>query len=350
LIIIIRGGGFSGVVMGISGVGGLIGLLGVSSEGLTELCLMGFLTGMLPVSLVILTSDSLHVEIGPWLFSLTGRKEILETIRETLVVLVAQSLITPLNTCSMAHKLDIISQNPVGGLHTEGIQCLCSLNLEISNPKGIPEFLDKLHPASGPSFMHTVILLEFDCHVKPLESGFGQEGHSEVDLRRISLEVCGVSAKVEAALEKKLGKFLGVIASKQIRQMGFSTGRGRTTLWLGSQCFSDAVERISETTLIRFFGTRIGDRAWWQSRWAWRRSSGWRPSWRRWSCRRRSWRRRWQWLSSPLFVVPLRILFRRVIIPVFIIITTIITIVIVITTIIWRWRRGSSYDIETARN
>jgi hypothetical protein len=28
----------------------------------------------------------------------------------------------------------------------------------------------------------------------------------------------------------------------------------------------------------------------------------------------------------------------------------VITIVIIITTIIWRWRRGSSYDIETVRN
>jgi hypothetical protein len=336
--------------MGISRVHGLIGLLGVSSEGLSELCLTGFLVGTLPVLLVVLTSDSLYVKIGPWLSSLTGRKEILETIRETLVVPVAQGLITPLNTCSMVHKLDIISQNPVRGLHMEGIQHLCGLDLEISNPEGIPEFLDKLHPASGPSFMHTVILLEFDCHVKPLESGFGQEGHSKVDLRRIGLEVCGVSAKVEVALEKKLGKFFGVIASKQIRQTGFSTGGGRTTLWLGSQCFSNAVERVSEMMLIRFFGTRIGNRAWWRSRWAWRRSSGQRPSWRRWSCRRRSWRRRWQWLSSPLFIVPLWVLFRRVIIPVFIIVTTVITIVIVITTIIWRWQRGSSYDIETTRN
>jgi hypothetical protein len=336
--------------MGISGVGGLIGLLGISSEGLTELCLMGFLMGMLPVSLVVLTSNSLHVEIGLWLSSLTGGKEILETIGETLVIPVAQGLITPLNTRSMAHKINIISRNLVGGLHTEGIQCLCSLNLEISNPEGILEFLDKLHPASGPSFMHTVILLEFDCHVKPLESGFGQEGHSKVDLRRISLEVCGVSVKVEAALERKLGKFFRVIASKWIRQTGFSTGRGRTTLWLGSQHFSNAVERVSETMLIRFFGTRIGDRAWWRSRWAWRRSSRWRPSWRRWSCRRWSWRRRWRQLSSPLFVVPLQVLFQRVIIPVFIIVTTVITIIIVITTVIWRWRRGSSYDIETARN
>jgi hypothetical protein len=215
-----------------------------------------------------------------------GGKEILETIRETLVVPVAQGLITPLNMRSMAHKLNIISQNPVGGLHMEGIQCLHGLNLEISNPEGIPEFLDELHPASGPSFMHTVILLKFDCHVKPLESGFGQEGHSKVDLRHISLEVCRVSAKVEVALEKKLRKFFGVIASKQIRQMGFSTGGGRTTLWSGSQHFSNAVKHVSETTLIRFFGTRIGNRAWWRSRWAWRRSSGQRPSWRRWSCRR----------------------------------------------------------------
>jgi hypothetical protein len=227
LIVIIQGGGFSGVVMGISGVGGLIRLLGISSEGLMELRLTGFLAGMLPVLLVILTSNSLHVKIGLWLSSLMGRKEILETIRETLVVPVAQGLITPLNTCSMAHKLNIISQNLVRGLHTEGIQCFCGLDLEISNPKGIPEFLDKLHPASGPSFMHTIILLEFNCHVKPLESRLSQEGHSKVDLRCIGLEVCGVSAKVEAALEKKLGKFFGVIASKQIRQMGFSTGGGK---------------------------------------------------------------------------------------------------------------------------
>jgi hypothetical protein len=154
--------------MGISRVGGLIRLLGISSEGLTELHLMGFLMGMLPVLLVILTSNSLHVEIGPWLSSLMGRKEILETSRETLVVPVAQGLITPLNMHSMAHKLDIISQNLVRGLHMEGIQHLCGLDLEISNPEGIPEFLDELHPASGPSFMHTVILLEFDCHVEPL--------------------------------------------------------------------------------------------------------------------------------------------------------------------------------------
>jgi hypothetical protein len=152
LVVIIQGRGFSRVVMGISGVGGLIGLLGISGEGLTELHLMGFLTGTLPVLLVILTSDGLHVEIGPW--------EILETIRETLVVPVAQGLITPLNTCSMVHKLNIISQNPVGELHTEGIQHLHGLDLEISNPEGIPEFLDELHPASGPSFMHTVILLK----------------------------------------------------------------------------------------------------------------------------------------------------------------------------------------------
>jgi hypothetical protein len=151
--------------------------------------------------------------------------------------------------------------------------------------------------------------------------------------------VHGVSAKVEAALEKKLGKFFGVIASKQIRQTGFGTGRGRTTLWSGSQHFSDAVEHISETMLIRFFGMRIGDRAWWQSRWAWRRS-----------CRRQSWRRWWWQLGSSLFIVPLRVLFQRVIIPVFIIITTIITIIIVITTVIWRWWRRSSYDIETTRN
>jgi hypothetical protein len=227
----------------------------------------------------------------------------------------------------------------------EGIQHLHGLNLEISNPKGIPEFLDKLHPASGPSFMHTVIFLEFNCHIKPLESRLGQEGHSEIDLRHIGLEVHGVSVKVEAALKKKLGKFFRVITSEQIRQMGFGTGGGRTTLRLGSQHFSNAVKCVSEMTLIRFFGMRIGDRAWWQSRWAWRRSSGQRPSWRRWS-----WRRRWWRLSSPLFVVPLWVLFRRVIIPVFIIVTTIITIVIVITTVIWRWRRRSSYDIETARN
>jgi hypothetical protein len=148
------------------------------------------------------------------------------------------------------------------------IQHLCSLTLEISNPEGILEFLDELHPASGPSLMHTVILLKFDCHIKPLESRLSQEGHSEIDLRCIGLEVWGVSTKVEAALEKKLGRFFRVITSKQIRQMGFSTGRGRTTLWLGSQCFSNAVEHISETMLIRFFGMRIGDRAWWQSRWA----------------------------------------------------------------------------------
>jgi hypothetical protein len=146
--------------MGISGVGGLIRLLGISGEGLTELRLTGFLTGTLPVLLVILTSNGLHVKIGLWLSSLTGGKEILEMIRETLVVPVAQDLITPLNTCSMAHKLNIISRNLVRGFHTEGIQCLCSLDLEISNPKGIPEFLYKLHPASGPSFMHTVILLK----------------------------------------------------------------------------------------------------------------------------------------------------------------------------------------------
>jgi hypothetical protein len=149
-----------------------------------------------------------------------------------------------------------------------------------------------------------------------------------------------VSAKVEAALEKKLGKFFRVIASKWIRQTGFGTGRGRTTLWSGSQCFSDAVECISEMMLIRFFGMRIGNRAWWRSRWAWRR-----PSWRRWSCRRR-----WQRLSSPLFVIPLWVLFWRVIIPVLIIITTVITIIIIITTVVWRWQKGSSYDIETARN
>jgi hypothetical protein len=227
----------------------------------------------------------------------------------------------------MVHKLDIISRNLVGGLHTEGIQCLRGLDLEISNPKGILEFLDELHPTSGPSFMHTVILLKFNCHVKPLESGLGQEGHSEIDLRRIGPEVHGVSAKVEVALEKKLGKFFGVIASKQIRQMGFGTGGGRTTLRLDSQCFSNAVKCISEMMLIRFFGTRIGNRAWWWSRWAWRRSSGWRPSWRRWSCRRQSWRRRWWWLSSPLFIVPLLVLFWRVIIPV----------LIIITTVVWRW-------------
>jgi hypothetical protein len=297
---------------------------------------MGFLAGTLPVSLVILTSNSLHVKIGPWLSSLTVGKEILETIRDTLVVSAAQGLITPLNTRSMAHKLNIISQNLVRGLHTEGIQRLHSLDLEISNPKGILEFLDELHPASGPSFMHTVILLEFDCHVKPLKSGLGQEGHSKIDLRCIGLEVRRVSMKVEMALEKKLGKVFGVITSEQIRQMGFGTGRGRTTLRLGSQHFSNAVEHISETMLIRFFGMRIGNRAWWQSRWAWRRSSRRRPSWRRWSCRRRSWRRRWRWLSSPFFIIPLQVLFQRVIIPVFIIVTTVITIIIVITTIIWR--------------
>jgi hypothetical protein len=115
--------------MGISGVGGLIGLLGISGEGLMELCLMRFLTGTLPVLLVVLTSNGLHVEIGPWLSSLMGGKEILEMIRETLVVPVAQGLITPLNMRSMVHKLNIISQNPVGGLHTEGIQRLHSLNL-----------------------------------------------------------------------------------------------------------------------------------------------------------------------------------------------------------------------------
>jgi hypothetical protein len=239
LIVIIQGGGLSRVVMGIFGVGGLIRLLGVSGEGLTELRLTRFLMGTLPVLLVVLTSDGLHVKIGLWLSSLMGRKEILETIRETLVVPVAQGLITPLNTCSMAHKFDIISQNPVGGLHTEGIQHLRGLDLEVSNPEGILEFLDKLHPASGPSFMHTIILLEFDCYIKPLESRLGQEGHSKVDLRCIGLEVRGVSAKVEVALGKKLGKFFGVIASKWIRQMGFGTGGGRTTLRLGSQCFSN---------------------------------------------------------------------------------------------------------------
>jgi hypothetical protein len=254
--------------MGISGVGGLIGFFGVSGEGLMEFCLMGFLAGMLPVLLVILTSDSLHVKIGPWLSSLMGRKEILEMIRETLVVPIAQGLITPLNMRSMAHKLDIISQNLVRGLHMEGIQHLRGLDLEISNPEGIPEFLDELHPACGPSFMHTVILLKFDCHIEPLESRLGQEGHSEIDLRRIGLEVHRVSTKVEMALEKKLGKFFGVITSEWIRQMGFGTGGGRTTLRSGSQHFSDAFERISETTLIRFFGTRIGNRAWWWSRWA----------------------------------------------------------------------------------
>jgi hypothetical protein len=160
-----------------------------------EFRLTGFLAGTLPVLLVILTSNGLYVKIGLWLSSLTGGKEILEAIRETLVVPVAQGLITPLNMHSMPHKLNIISQNPVGGLHMEGIQCLCGLNLEISNPKGIPEFLDKLHPASGPSFMHTIILLEFNCHVKPLESRLSQEGHSKIDLRCIGLEVCGVGVE-----------------------------------------------------------------------------------------------------------------------------------------------------------
>jgi hypothetical protein len=65
--------------MGISGVSGLVGLVGVSGEGLMELRLMGFLAGTLPVLLVILTSDGLHVEISPWLSSLTGGKEVLET-------------------------------------------------------------------------------------------------------------------------------------------------------------------------------------------------------------------------------------------------------------------------------
>jgi hypothetical protein len=114
--------------------------------------------------------------------------------------------------------------------------------------------------------MHTIILLKFNCHVKPLESGLGQEGHSEIDLRCIGFEVCGVSAKVEAALEKELGKFFGVIAGKWIKQTGFGTGRGRTTLRSGSQHFSNAVKCISETTLIRFLGTRVGDRTRWQSR------------------------------------------------------------------------------------
>jgi hypothetical protein len=151
-----------------------------------EFRLTGFLAGMLPVTLVVLTSDGLHVKISLWLSSLTSGKEILEMIRETLVVPVAQGLITPLNTCSMAHKFDVIGQNPVRGLHTEGIQHLCSLDLEICNSESILEFLDELHPASRSSFMHTIILLKFNCHVKPLESGLGQEGHSEIDLRCIS--------------------------------------------------------------------------------------------------------------------------------------------------------------------
>jgi hypothetical protein len=71
---------------------------------------MGFLMGILPVSLVILTSNGLHVKVGPWLSSLTGGKEILEMIREILVVSIAQGLIAPLNTCSMTHKLDVIGQ------------------------------------------------------------------------------------------------------------------------------------------------------------------------------------------------------------------------------------------------
>jgi hypothetical protein len=80
--------------------------------------------------------------------------------------------------------------------------------------------------------------------------------------------VHGVSTKVEVALEKELGKFFGVIAGEQIRQTGFSASRGRTTLRLGSQHFSNAVKHISEMMLIGFLGTRIGDRARWQSRWA----------------------------------------------------------------------------------
>jgi hypothetical protein len=270
-------------------------------------------------------------------------------IRETLVVPVAQGLITPLNTCSMAHKLNIVSQNPVGGLHMEGIQHLCCLDLEIGNSDSVPECLDKFHPAGRPSFMHTVILLEFDCHVKPLESRLGQEGHSKVDLRCIGLEVCGVGTKVEAALQKELGRFLGVIASEWIRQTGFGASRGRTTLWSGSQCFSNAVKCIGETTLIRFLGMRIGNRTRWWSRWVWRRASGWRPS-----QRRQSWRRQQRRLSSPLFIIPLQILFQRIIIPVFIIVTTVITTIIVtaviITTVIRRWQSRGSYDIATTRN
>jgi hypothetical protein len=82
------------IIITISGVGGLIRLLGISGEGLTEFRLTGFLMGTLPVSLVVLTSNGLHVKIGPWLSSLMSGKEILETIRETLVVPVAQGLIT----------------------------------------------------------------------------------------------------------------------------------------------------------------------------------------------------------------------------------------------------------------
>jgi hypothetical protein len=120
---------------------------------------------------------------------------------------------------------------------------------------------------------------------------------------------------------------------------------------LGSQHFSNAVKYVSEITLIRFLGTRVGNRTRWQSRWAWRRTSGWRPSWRKWFCRRRSWRRQQRRLSSPLFIIPLQVLFWRIIIPVLIIITAVITTIIVTTviinTVIRRWWSGGSYNVKT---
>ena len=145
--------------------------------------------------------------------------QVLEAIWQSLVEVMAQNCIIPVQLCCVLHEFHIISDNFISWLYMEVVDEIGGIFYWVQESEMHLELFHKEMPSKELGLCIAKVFL-LQCNFEPILCYTGEVGYREIDFLFIGGKLQGVGIEKESVLEQEVIKLVGVRTVKGVQNTG----------------------------------------------------------------------------------------------------------------------------------
>ena len=175
-----------------------------------------------PVAMIDSYCQNIHILKQGGFFLFLDSNRILDLIGKSLIISIAEHIISPTQLRDIVYQVHIVSGNLITRLHAEIVQHVSCFTNEIQETKMSMQLINKQVLVREPVLQDTLVFL-VEVYLK-LVLGYSSEiNHYKVYFCNICVKLHWISMEIQTTLKQKIIELVRLSTAEDVGDMGFSS-------------------------------------------------------------------------------------------------------------------------------